>query len=154
MKKHFPDEWEHVIEAKQIKQTKYRYGRQFEYRVRDALKAIGYFALRSPASRTPIDVLAVRHGLVLFIQCKRNRMLRPGEWNELFDLAISCGAIPILASSVTGRGATYERLIGRKEIKGAKQPLSLFDPQTGRSAFSPEGLQQIRELNGERANAV
>ncbi|MGH1574344.1 hypothetical protein ACRAWG_31445 [Methylobacterium sp. P31] len=85
MRQHFPDEWEHVIEAKQTKQTKYRFGRQFEYRVRDHLKSLGYVALRSPGSRTPIDIMAVRPGVVLFIQCKRGGALPPGEWNELFE---------------------------------------------------------------------
>lgn len=127
MKKYFYDEWEHVIEAKQNKQTKYRYGRQFEYRVRDHLRGIGYFAQRSPASKTPIDITAIKPGQVLFIQCKRNASLRPGEWNALFDLAMSCGAVPLMASCPTGRGTTYHRLTARKEARGP-QPMQVFTP--------------------------
>jgi len=140
MKRHFPDEWEHVIESKQIKQTWYRYGRQFEYRVRDQLKALGYFAMRSPASKTPIDVLAVRPGIVLMIQCKASGALHPKPWNELYDLATSCGAIAILASFPTGRGNKYQKLTGRKERRGQRQPLVDFDPESAVAiiAVSPQ----------------
>lgn len=130
MKRHFPDEWEHVIELKQTKQTKYRYGRQFEYKVRDELKALGYFALRSPASRTPIDVLAIKPGAVLMVQCKRGGNLRVSEWNVLFDLAISCGALPVLASlPVPKRGTVYEILVGRKDGSKRRQPKELWAPR-------------------------
>lgn len=129
MKKYFPDEWEHVMEAKQIKQTMYRYGRQFEYRVRDDLKKRGYFCMRSPASRSPVDVMAIKAGTPpLLVQCKRSAALGVGEWNELFDLAVSSGAIPILASCPTGRGTHYQRLDGRKDGSRSRQPFSEFTP--------------------------
>jgi len=129
MKQHFPDEWEHVIESKQIAQSWYRYGRQFEYRVRDQLKANGYFAMRSPASKTPIDLIGIKPGVVLFIQCKRSGVLNPKEWNELYDLAVSCGAIPILASTPRRRVTDYERLLTRKDgSRGQRQPKEPFDP--------------------------
>jgi Holliday junction resolvase len=137
MKRHFADEWEHVIEAKQIKQTAYKYGRQFEYRVRDHLKRLGYFAMRSPASKTPIDILAVRPGAVLFVQCKRSGSFPPAEWNELFELAKSCGAIPVLASCPTGRGTEYHELVARKDRPGLRQPLGLFDPEKPKVEAAP-----------------
>lgn len=127
MKRHFYDEWEHVIEAKQIKSTKYKYGRQFEYRVRDHLRSAGYFAQRSPASKTPIDITAIKPGCVLLVQCKRNASLRPVEWNALYDLAMSCGAIPVMASTPTGRGITYHRMLARKDAPG-RQPMEPFTP--------------------------
>lgn len=128
MKRHFADEWEHVIESKQISQTKYRYGRQFEYRVRDQLKAVGYFALRSPASRTPIDLVAIRPGRVLLIQCKRGGQLGVEEWNALYDIAVSCGAIPVLASCPVGvrNNTVYEHLVARKDGSRRAQPKREF----------------------------
>ena len=131
MKRHFPDEWEHVIEAKQYKQTMYRIGRQFEYRVRDHLKSLGYFALRSPASRSPIDLVAIRMGVVLLIQCKRGGALPPKEWNALLDIATGCGAVSILATSPTGRGVTYHRLLGQKDGSKRLQPYEAFNPEYG-----------------------
>jgi len=122
MVRHFPDEWEHVIESKRFSQTKYRIGRQLEYRVRDHLKKIGYFALRSPGSKSPIDLIAIKPHQVLFIQCKRGGNLGVAEWNELFKIASSCGAIPLLASSPTGRGTVFEQLMALKDGSRRAQP--------------------------------
>lgn len=129
MREHFADEWEHVIEVKAPKQSMYRLGRQFEYRTRDHLKKLGYFVMRSPASRSPLDLVAIRKGAVLFIQCKRGGQLGVGEWNEVFDLAESVDAIPLLAETSTGRGgACYWRLLSRKDASRRRQPHEPFDP--------------------------
>jgi len=128
MKRYFPDEWEHVIESKQTSQTWYRLGRQFEYRVRDDLRGKGYFAQRSPGSKTPIDITAISPGRVLLIQCKRGSGISVAEWNEVYDLAVSCGAIPILASSPTGRGISYHRMMQRKDGSKRRQPIEEYAP--------------------------
>lgn len=124
----WPDEWEHVIESKAPASTKYRLGRALEYRIRDQLKKLGYFAMRSPASRSPIDVIAVRPGVVLMIQCKRGGTLPPKEWNALFDLATSCGAIPVMAENPVPRTTNYWRLTDRKDGSKRRQPMEPFDP--------------------------
>lgn len=128
MRRFFPDEWEHVIELKAPKTTRYRRGRSFEYSVRDRLKRVGYFIMRSPASRSPIDLVAVKSGVVLFIQCKINGALQPKEWNEVYDLATSVGSIPILAVRDGLRDAKYYRLIARKTGERARQPFEEFHP--------------------------
>jgi len=128
MKLHFADEYESVIEAKAPRQSLYRYGRQFEYRVRDELRGHGYVALRSPASKSPLDLMVVGHGQVLFVQCKRHGALPPGEWNELLDLAASCGATPILALMPASRGIAYFRLTGRKDGSKRRQPMEAWQP--------------------------
>lgn len=129
MREHFPDEYEHVIEAKTPKQTMYRLGRAMEYRARDDLKAKGYFVMRSPASKTPIDLLAVKHGVTLMLQSKRSGALPVGEWNELFDLATSTGATPILVmSGPGGRGCLYFRMLERKDGSKRRQPMEEFNP--------------------------
>ena len=128
MKAHFPDEWEAVIEAKAPRGTLYRRGRALEYRVRDEFKAHGYpLVLRSPQSRGKIDVVAIRPGEVVFVQCKRGGGLGVAEWNEVLDLSRACGAIPLLASCPTGRGTVYMRLTGRKDGSKRRQP---FEPWT------------------------
>jgi len=130
MKKFFADEWEHVIEAKVPKTTMYKRGRVFEYRVRDYLKGLGYFVMRSPASRSPVDLVAIAQGQILFVQCKLSDQLCPAEWNELFDLAESTGAIPVLATRSAPRRLDIWRLMARKETDGSKnrQPREMFDP--------------------------
>ncbi|HQM37603.1 MAG TPA: hypothetical protein PLN64_01645 [Candidatus Bipolaricaulis anaerobius] len=133
MKRYFPDEWEHVIEAKVPRQTMYRLGRAVEYRTRDDLKRLGYFVLRSPASKSPVDLAAVKPGIVLLVQCKRSLALGVAEWNELLDLARTVGAVPVLAGSPTGRGITYLRLLERKDGSKRAQPFEPFDPSATES---------------------
>lgn len=129
MKARFADEWEAVIELKAPKQSMYRLGRAMEYRARDHLKALGYFVMRSPASKSPIDLLAVKHGVTLMVQSKRSGALPVKEWNELFDLARSCGAIPIMCmSGPGGRGCLYFAMLDRKDGTKRAQPMEAFQP--------------------------
>lgn len=126
MKRFFADEWDHVIEAKAPKGSLYRRGRAFEYIVRDKLKAKGFYVMRSPQSKSPVDLVAIRHGKVLMVQCKRHGALGVEEWNGLFDLARSSGATPLLASFETGRGSLrLFELIGRKD--GTKRPQPMVE---------------------------
>lgn len=135
MKEHFGDEWDHVIELKQPKQGLYRLGRAFEYRVRDALRTAGYFVLRSPASKSPVDLVAIRTGEVLFIQCKRGGSIGVTEWNSVFDLAVSVGAIPILAETSGGRNAMrLWRMTDRKDGTKRPQPMAPFVWDTAAAA--------------------
>lgn len=127
MKLHFPDEWDHVMELKAPKSNKYRLGRAFEYRTRDHLKERGYFVLRSPMSRSPVDLVAIRRGEVLFVQCKRGGYVGVEEWNALFDLAASTGAVPLVASTLT-RGVNFQRMTGRKGGRRVSQPMEPFIP--------------------------
>ena len=78
--------------------TPYVRGVRFEYRVRNHLSSRGYIVLRSPRSGGPIDLVAIRSGEVLFIQCKtsKHNMTRR-ETDELIELARSVNAKPILA---------------------------------------------------------
>jgi len=128
MKRFFADEWEHVIEAKTPHTTKYRYGRAFEYKVRDEMKSLGYFVMRSPASRSPIDLVAIAPGIVVFVQCKTGGAFPPAEWNEFYDLCLSVGAVPLMAQRAGWSGIEYLRLVGRKDGTKARQPFELADP--------------------------
>lgn len=127
MKSYFPDEWDHVVESKCPKQTLYRLGRHLEYTVRDDLMKKKYFALRSPRSGGIVDILGTKTGVVLMIQCKRDLALGVSDWNELFELASSVGAIPLLAGRPTGRGVIYYRLIGKKDGSKRRQPMVPFE---------------------------
>lgn len=128
MKRFFADEWDAVLELKAPKGSLYRRGRALEYLVRDWLRGHGFFAMRSPASKTPIDILAVRHGQVVMVQCKRHGALGVAEWNEFYQLAKSVGALPVLASMETGRGSmTFYELQGEKDGSKRRQPMRLME---------------------------
>ena len=129
MQQFFPDEWDLVVESKAPRQTLYRLGRAFEYRARDFLRNCGYFVLRSPRSGSPVDLVAVKKGTNLFIQCKLDGNLRVKDWNALFDLSESVGSIPVLAESATGRdGLTFWRLTARKNGSRERQPKAIYLP--------------------------
>ncbi len=125
---HFPDEWDAVIESKALTGSMYRIGRAVEYRARDDLRRRGFYVMRSPRSQSPTDLVGFARGIVLFIQCKRSGTLPRGEWNALVDLAWSVGAVPLLASSPTGRGTVYMRLTDRKDGTRRRQPYEPYEP--------------------------
>lgn len=127
LRSRWPDEWEHVVESKTPLSTKYRLGRAVEYRFRDRLKKAGYVVLRSPASRSPLDLVAIRPDQVLFIQCKRSGALPPVGWNALYDMAESAGAVPILAENPWPKKWNYWRLTDRKDGSKRRQPMVPFD---------------------------
>lgn len=109
-------------------------GDRFEYKVRDHLIDHGWFVMRSPASKSPIDLLTVRAGHdgpeVMFVQCKTNGRLDPKEWDELLDLAHEHSAEAVLVWRPRRGVIRYDLLTGYKE-RGRRhdnQPIQEIDP--------------------------
>lgn len=100
----------------------YHRGRDLEHRVRKALREQGYEVLRTAGSKSKVDLVAIKPGQMLFVQCKRSGALPPAEWNALFDIAAAAGAMPVLAEQLV-RGRRYWRLTGRKDVPGRRQPM-------------------------------
>jgi predicted transcriptional regulator/Holliday junction resolvase-like predicted endonuclease len=95
-RKYFPDDYEMVVESRSM--NPYKKGRYFEYRVRDFLKQKGYWILRSPRSQGIADLVAIKKGEVLLIQCKTYKYgLKNAEKEKLVEIARSIGAEPYLA---------------------------------------------------------
>lgn len=101
--------------------SNYHRGRDLEHRVRTHLRNEGYEALRTAGSKSKVDLVAIKPGQILFVQCKRSGALPPAEWNALWDLAQMVGAVPVLAEQLA-RGRKYWRLTGRKDQPGRRQP--------------------------------
>jgi Holliday junction resolvase len=101
--------------------SNYARGRDLEHRVRAHLRDEGYEVLRTAGSKSKVDLVAIKPGQILLVQCKRSGALPPAEWNALWDLAQMIGAIPVLAEQLT-RGRKYWRLTGRKDQPGKRQP--------------------------------
>jgi len=98
-KKFLPAEYEAFTEINIGRgSNKYKKGRAFEYLVRDHFKQKGYFVLRSPRSRGLADLIAIKKGELLFIQCKLWGGMNRNEQKDLFELAESVGAKAMLAS--------------------------------------------------------
>ncbi len=94
---------------------KYANGRTLEYAAEADCKANGYWARRLPSSKGECDVIAVKLGEVLMIQCKLDGYMPPAERVKLFNVAAIHGCVPLLASwHKEGRAARtirYERLV-------------------------------------------
>lgn len=67
--------------------SNYSRGARFEYRVRDALIALGYIVIRAAGSHGIADLVALHRHRLLLVQCKRNGTCPPAEREELERLA-------------------------------------------------------------------
>lgn len=116
-------------------------GANFERRVRAELVAAGYEVIRSAASKTGIDLVALPKpslrgtSSALLVQVKLDGRLDPGEWNELVALAQSSLTIPVLAS--LDRSARPYRVIFRR-LTGRKKPRSRTFPFVPLELLAPE----------------
>lgn len=124
----FPEQYRAIVAARFSKAGRYVRGRKVENAVRDDLLSRGYpFSYRSPLSRGPFDVLAIRlislNPRVLMVQVKAGMQITQDEATRLWDAATPCGAIPVLAGNPDGTGLQYRRLVAREERK-----LVPFDP--------------------------
>jgi Holliday junction resolvase len=127
MQRQFADEYDHVIELKAPRAGRYAAGRRFEYRVRDALKASGYFVVRSPQSKSPVDLTAIRTGSILLVQCKAGIGYSVPEWNALFELAQSVSATPVFATLDEQRNLALYEMTDRKDGSKRRQPMRSID---------------------------
>lgn len=107
----------------------YATGTRFEHKTRDDLILNGFDVMRAAGSKgsTKIDLIAMKPGQLLFIQCKSNGALPPDEWDRIVEVASWVGAVPLLAANGTrGRGVAYTRLLGPKRRGCRIQPCETF----------------------------
>jgi Holliday junction resolvase len=101
--------------------TPYQRGAAFEHRVKAELEAQGYLVTRSPASKSPFDLLALHwrgdlrsdwghNGAALLIQCKLRGVIAKREIEELCALAWAHAAEPVLAFTLQPRGLVHYRI--------------------------------------------
>jgi hypothetical protein len=112
MRREYFAEWNAALEKKKPKTTGYQLGYSFERRVYALLEGMGYFVMRSSGSKGIADLIAVRKGSVLFVQCKRSGKIESKEWNELFAQASKYGADAVVADCATGTGANLRIITG------------------------------------------
>ena len=129
MNRIFPGEYENVIESKYPRRSKYAIGRDFEYATKYALQRKGYLVMRSPGSRSPVDLIAIKSGELLFVQCKLHGQFPVSEWNEFIDYCASVGATPVMAErGKNNRGILYWQMTGKKDGSKRPQPMVKFEP--------------------------
>lgn len=123
-----PIEWNAVIEAHAARNNnKYRSGRNFEYSAKRKFEKAGCTVFRSPASKSPADLVVVKDGKVAFVQCKRNGAMPNAEWNKFLAFCVNAGAIPVFAfRSKNGVGVELQRITGEK-VKKFQRPYPAVD---------------------------
>lgn len=107
----------------------YGTGRRFEWKTRDDLADNGYVVTRAAGSKgnSKIDLVAMKPGQLLFVQCKAGGSIPPAEWDRLVEVAGWVNAVPILAANgPRGRGVVYTRLLGAKRRGCRIQPCEPF----------------------------
>ena len=130
MMERFPGDWDVVVESKATRTSRYRLGREVEYAAKRKLERFDYFVLRSPASKGAADLVALRLGEVLVINCKRNlRQCGPEDWNRTFRLAESIGGIALVAGRISERGIHFMRMKTAKSGKREAQPYEPWKPE-------------------------
>ena len=87
----------------------YRRGSAFERRVKEMLELEGYYVVRSAGSHGVADLVAVKPGEVLFVQCKTSK-ISAAECDILIKTSAQYGAIPVVAVK-RGRKAEICRLV-------------------------------------------
>ena len=101
--------------------SNYRRGADFENAVKKDFESNGWVAVRAAGSHTPADVYCIKPGRVVFVQCKRDGVLRPQEWNEFLDYSRGAGAVPLVAFKAT-RGIAYRVIKDYKDGSKKSQP--------------------------------
>lgn len=98
--------------------TNYANGATFERKVAALLTTDGYLVMRSSGSHGEADLVALKQGQVLLVQCKSNGRLDPGDWNGLHEVAQRVGAVALLAHRPAPGKVVYWRLTGPKVTRG------------------------------------
>lgn len=71
-------------------------GRRFEWQVRSMLESRRWIVIRAARSK-PVDLIAVKNGSILMIECKYDSWISEAEKSRLCILAEEAGAKPVLA---------------------------------------------------------
>lgn len=94
--------------------TNYRNGYIFELATMEHLQNEGYWVTRSAGSHSCVDVIGIKEGQIVLVQCKRDGKISPAERASIQATAalLDC-AVPVLAYKVVGKSAVLlARLTG------------------------------------------
>jgi Holliday junction resolvase len=99
--------------------TPYQRGAAFEYRVKTELESEGYLVTRSPGSKSPLDLLAIRgDGMlsrVVFVQCKLRGVISGADRDRLVGLASQYHAWPVMAYTFKERGLIHYQSVDTRK---------------------------------------
>ena len=92
----------------------YRRGADLERAAKKYLEDNGYYVIKSAGSKGVADLVGIKPGETLYVQCKTDGYLLPDERVRFRQAALKSGAVPVVARWVKeGRAA---REIGFREL--------------------------------------
>jgi len=94
--------------------TSYEKGRKFEYEVKQLFERHGWFCIRSAGSKK-IDLVCIKNGRVLLIECKRSWGEYTGETRKLAEKAEKIG-FPIILIYRNLKGLSAIRITGKTVV--------------------------------------
>lgn len=154
MRDMWPEEWAMATEDKKPHAANYyRMGRDLEGRTRLKLMAAGYAVIRSAGSKTPADLVAMRNGELLLVQCKRGGALPPVEWNDLIDFATQAGGRPIMVENPHAGTVRWWELETRKLGRGTGTKRQLDAPQALANINLIDLTRRLRNAEQDEAEA-
>lgn len=110
-------------------------GRKKEWRVQKELEQNNYLTFRTAGSHTPVDVLAFYQGrpdelapFVVWVQVKSASPISNDDWNILYNAAVRCGAVPVLAICLPRKAISYMQLLGTRRPREQKKPWTEWSP--------------------------
>ena len=119
--------------------TNYANGATFERRIAELLRAAGFEVIRSAGSHSPADLVALKPGLVVLVQCKGGRAGLPlPEHNRLWAVASVLGAVPVLVTRDHVGRVSWQRLTGAAESRQPR-PSVAWSPAAGLAAVADGG---------------
>jgi len=112
----------------------YRRGADLERAAKHHLEDNGYYVIKSAGSKGVADLVAIKPGETLLVQCKRPKdgYLLPAERVALRQLALRLGAVPLA-------GYWYKQ--GRAARKPAFRELTFMGPAGNRDWTPDHGMQ-------------
>jgi Holliday junction resolvase len=89
------------------KMTQYTRGANFERKVKKYLEDLDYYVVRSAGSKGQADLVAIKRGETLLIQCKISGNISPIEYKKFLNLGKTLGVSTILAKNEKGKIIFY-----------------------------------------------
>lgn len=128
-------------------------GIYLERRVAEILSARGWYTIRAAGSHGIADVVALRRGESVLVQCKTGGVIGGTEWNRLHDLAEVLGAVPVVAQydSDTHRRIVFVEVVGTHAARSRDWPHRTWVPAHVRAADAMDATAaKVAELELER----
>lgn len=121
--------------------SQYRRGADFERKVANNLTLDGYHVVTSRGSHGHADLIALKPGQTLLVQCKLGGPgeVPPAEWNALRSIAGYVGGLAIVASRPKRGLVAYHLMTGLKSgVRGVRPPCVEWTPDelTGYPAYN------------------